>query len=136
MDSEEKFLREKVESFKKLWKDHAYSLSQGQQDKIDVAYLEHIIGADNQIIEAFVDRQLEDSWKAHEFIGLRQAGSKPSKKNYDGFWNAVKEVVPNYSEEEINWLIKNAEIEGVRAMIFYWGSQVINEISTNAHTYK
>ncbi len=134
---------ERVKYFRAMWKGQGALPMEGgisceQRDRIGVAYLEHIIGADGGIIEGFLGNpEYPRFGEANRFVGERQGNVKPSRGNYEGFWNAVKETVPSYSEEEVNWLIKTQDPHGVNSMLYHLaGSDVLAEIATSAHAYK
>jgi hypothetical protein len=126
----------KVDYFTDLWKKQDQSLKVEQKDGIGLAFLKHIIGVDDCVIQAF----LEDNNNATYTVGMRQAGIMPCKSDYSAFWKTVAQIVPNaYSEKDLEFLIKNGG-SGPNIMTFYmirvYGSHVLSKIDVNAHAYK
>jgi hypothetical protein len=124
--------------FTNLWLKHRSALTVEQKDGIGIAYLKHIIGADEKTIQVF----LSDDLKARDYIGLRQGCSKPRKKDYDSFWKEVARITQDYIHDDLDWLIKSADVEYAHIMIFQIDeilkekSSVIKKINVNAHVYK
>lgn len=138
---------DKVEYLYNLWLKQCGSLSSEQKDEIGYAYLEHIIGADEPTIHAFMqgDKQKRslEHLKAYRFIAMRQGNAEPRKDDYESFWKEVNKVAPNvHSEDDLKWLIGVRDILSVYTMmslideILKEESDVIKKININAHAYK
>ena len=134
MDAE---TRRKVEHFTVVW-DAQRALPVEKKNAMGVAYLRHIIGANDSTIDAFLT-----GYGGHGFVGRRQGGSEPKRNDYASFWDDVAGVVPGmYAADDINWLTKHALEDGAYMMLLHTDtlshetSPVLYRINVNAHAYK
>jgi len=128
----------KVQYFSDLWWQQRKELTAGQKDNIGRAYLTHIIGADEETVQAFI----QGSSRAQDFVGLRQGGAEQRKGDYSSFWNEVAEITSDvYTREDLSWLIETGissvwHIEFQIEEALRGESLVIRQIRNNAHAYK
>lgn len=126
------------------WKDLPKILTTRQKDDVGIAYLKHVIGADDRTIDLF----FADDSGAKDFIGLRQSadGESTRRHNYQQFWDTIARICPQvHSAEEIEWLKQFSDIYGIwrfTSLIDYGDcsplglSKTLNAIKVNAHLYK
>lgn len=131
----------KVDYFENLWKEQGRTLTIKQKDEIGIAYLKHIIGADDATINAFLD---EDNLKEHNnatyVIGMMMAGVNPCKHDIKSFWQAMDKIGVEYSKEDLEFLLEKDGGSGALTMTFNISlagrSHVQYLIDITAHAYK
>lgn len=100
METEEQRL-EKARYFAALWRNKGEEMSVQQKDELAKAYLECIIGEDENGIQQF----RQGAYDAEFRIGQKQAGATQSRNDYGAFWIKANELLGGlHSEQDIQWL--------------------------------
>jgi len=121
------------------------NLSVAQKNRIGLAYLTNIVGADKEIIRGF----LKGEFNAHYFVGMRQCGDDEGrtpagemKSDYNGFWKDVRVIDSGNVLEDLPNLASDGEVEvkillsGLNSNQLKKQARVINLIQENACMYR
>ncbi len=147
------FDQPRTKYFSRVWSQQ--QLTEEQKDGIGVAYLAHILGVEQQVIEIFTRREFDPSshldqflrgskesqwsdYNADRAVGERQASLDRCRKDYAEFWQAVRSVAPGMcDDDEIHWLIQ-ANVWVVAQLLCHLDrtSLVLARIERNAYRYK
>lgn len=143
----------RMKYFSRIWSQQ--QLTDEQKDNIGIAYLAHILGVEQQVVEIFTRREFNPSshlgqflrggkeiqwgdYNADRAVGEKQANLGRCRKDYAGFWRAVRNVAPGMCDnDEIQWLIQ-AGIWAVAQLLYQpdLASLVLTRIERNANKYK
>jgi len=150
------FDQPRMKHFSRLWSQQQPQAE--QKDAIGLAYLRHIIGIDEQTVNAFTHADVDpyayvnnlllgaspdqcflDYQKAEAAVGERLMNADNCRNDYLSFWNDVAKIAPEICDDhEIGWLVQGGDwaVGGLLYQLCKTSSIALSRLHLTMHRYK
>ena len=101
-ENQSKFSEPLKQDISNLWFEMGKSAKTAEKNKVALAYLSHVSGANEETIKNFENKCIFEEFQEKIFIDSR---IPKIKIDYSNFWNEISKIFPkSFTEEQIKYL--------------------------------